>query len=285
MPIKDKQKRQDYFKDRNKRNIIVNLNPQEHALLKAMMIKEGWENQSGFIRFKLLGEDYTSKYKVVVNNGGTEESAAIIGTELKFLNCSLDYYQRRYERDMKQLYREEGVDINAWIKATKEPHRQVVDQLTSVYQTSITIAKRLGFTYRCVNISNEDNFSDIQAMDNAAREMFEEVPKPKTRYLFQNILTMQTIILSGTLLTDAKKTKDSRGREYISFVLTCITKDAKEDDDYFHTKCICYLMGFEGLKKGDKVFLIGRFVPRIEYDKNNIAKPVLYVTVIAMTKA
>ena len=44
-------------------------------------------------------------------------------------------------------------------------------------------------------------------------------------------------------------------------------------------------MGFEGLKKGDKVFLIGRFVPRIEYDKNNIAKPVLYVTVIAMTKA
>ena len=96
---------------------------------------------------------------------------------------------------------------------------------------------------------------------------------------------MQTIILSGTLLTDAKKTKDSRGREYISFVLTCITKDAKEDDDYFHTKCICYLMGFEGLKKGDKVFLIGRFVPRIEYDKNNIAKPVLYVTVIAMTKA
>lgn len=285
MPIKDKQKRQDYFQDRNKRNIIVNLNPQEHALLKAMMIKEGWENQSGFIRFKLLGEDYARKYKMVVNNGGTEESVAIIGTELKFLNCSLDYYQRRYERDMKQLYREEGVDINAWIKATKEPHRQVVDQLTGVYQTSITIAKRLGFTYRCVNISNEDNFSDIQAMDNAAREMFEEVPKPKTDYYFQNILTMQTIILSGTLLTDAKKTKDSRGREYISFVLTCITKDAKEDDDYFHTKCICYLMGFEGLKKGDKVFLIGRFVPRIEYDKNNIAKPVLYVTVIAMTKA
>lgn len=79
---------------------------------------------------------------------------------------------------------------------------------------------------------------------------------------------MQKITLSGTLLTDATKQRDIKGREYSRFTLTCGEVNSMGRTVFTHYRCICYIPRYENMKKGDQVFLDGKFSASLEEDEN-----------------
>lgn len=79
---------------------------------------------------------------------------------------------------------------------------------------------------------------------------------------------MQQIILSGTLLTDPERCKDKNGKYYTRFTLTCGSNDMFGRTVFTHYRCTCYIGGYERLRKGDQVFLSGKFSPSSSLDRD-----------------
>ena len=77
---------------------------------------------------------------------------------------------------------------------------------------------------------------------------------------------MQQITLSGALITDAFKLKDKNNKDFLRFTLSCASVDNYGRTVFTHYRCTCYIIGFQGLKKGDQVFITGRFTPSIGTD-------------------
>ena len=92
---------------------------------------------------------------------------------------------------------------------------------------------------------------------------------------------MQQITLSGTLITDAYKFRDKNNREFIRFTVTCGSLDGNGRTVFTHYRCTCYLLGFEGMKKGDQVFLTGRFTPSLDTDVKG--KPYMRLDVMVVS--
>lgn len=92
---------------------------------------------------------------------------------------------------------------------------------------------------------------------------------------------MQQITLSGTLIADATEHVDKNGRKHCRFLLTCGANDAYGRTVYSHYRCICYVNGYEGMKKGDQVFLTGKFLPSLTVDKDG--KPYMNLDVMVVT--
>lgn len=66
-------------------------------------------------------------------------------------------------------------------------------------------------------------------------------------------------MISGTLSGDAERCVDKNSRPYIRFTVTCGDADINNRTVYTHYQCTCYMTGYENMKKGDQVFLTGRF--------------------------
>ena len=77
---------------------------------------------------------------------------------------------------------------------------------------------------------------------------------------------MQVIIISGTLLSDSVKCKDRNGRSFTRFTVTCGSEGANGRTVFTHYRCTCYVSGCDFLKKGDQVFVSGRFSPSVSID-------------------
>lgn len=94
---------------------------------------------------------------------------------------------------------------------------------------------------------------------------------------------MQQITLSGTLISDASKFKDRNNKEFIKFIVTCGSTDAYGRTIFTHYRCICYVTGYEGMRKGDQVFLTGRFCPSLGTDESGKNYMNLDVMVISIS--
>ena len=79
---------------------------------------------------------------------------------------------------------------------------------------------------------------------------------------------MQVINISGTLLSDSTKCKDRNGRSFTRFTVTCGSEGANGRTVFTHYRCTCYVGGYDFLKKGDQVFVSGRFSPTVTIDKD-----------------
>ncbi len=80
---------------------------------------------------------------------------------------------------------------------------------------------------------------------------------------------MEQITLSGTLITDATLQRDKKGRDYTRFILTCGSVNMFGRTEFTHYRCICYINGYENMKKGDQAFLTGKFSATLEKDEKN----------------
>lgn len=77
--IKDKESRKEYFKAKNKSQLVqFRLNETEQRLLQASMKREGWENISGYIRYQLFGMNPQKKYKKLIQQATEEELGVIL---------------------------------------------------------------------------------------------------------------------------------------------------------------------------------------------------------------
>ena len=108
-------------------------------LIHEAMKDEDWNNVSGYIKHKVLGLNYEQK----TNRKNADRDNNAIGTLL--LNATLDlagqieYLNYRYNRDMQQLWREEGTDWNKWAKATKPWHNTMLAKT----EEALTLIRRI----------------------------------------------------------------------------------------------------------------------------------------------
>ena len=137
--IKNVENRKKYNEMANKNLVIFRTTPEERGLLESMMDKDGWENVSGFVKYKLFGMDPDRKVNELIERKNSSE----IGTLLK--NAVLDltnyyiYVKYRYDKDMSQLYREEGVDVKKWISSTNKWHAE----LTKRTDRALSLIRRI----------------------------------------------------------------------------------------------------------------------------------------------
>lgn len=139
----DKGNQKEYFKTKNRSAFSIKLNPLEKSIIEKKMRDEGWQNISRFIKSKIFDKDLDEEIDQIIEEKKTEDIVNLLKNCVLELARKTDYFRFRYEKDMAQLYREEGVDINKWIKATNDWHAQYVFETQRIFSTLRKIAKAL----------------------------------------------------------------------------------------------------------------------------------------------
>ena len=186
MTSDERENKKQYHRAKDRSVIKIRINTKERIVLDDQMKKDEWENVSGFIKYKLFGDDLDTAYKKIVKEASPEDLVSLCRKELRDLNVFLIYIRFRYEKDMKQLYREEGVDIKKWIKATEKWHQNSVALLKDVYTSFREIANHLGIDISHESLApneEEHDYSDTQANDETARKIYEQYQINETRNL------------------------------------------------------------------------------------------------------
>lgn len=139
----DKEDKKNYFKMVDRKVVRIRMTANEMALLQSMMHKMGAENISAFIRYKLFGLDPDRKVNELIKQKNTDELVILLRNQIMDLTEYFIYYYNRYEKDMRQLYREEGVDIEKWKAATNRWHSEVAKRIGEVLNICRKVAKEL----------------------------------------------------------------------------------------------------------------------------------------------
>lgn len=141
----------------------------EKSVLDDMMSREGWEMTSGFIKYKVFGIDPEYKLLRQIETRDPSSIAIILRDHVLELVNKYEYFLFRYNKDMNQLYREEGVDTDKWIAKTNRWHSSLVKETQDMLILLRTIAKELGLK-EYFELPSEEMKIDIE---NASQEELE----------------------------------------------------------------------------------------------------------------
>lgn len=172
------EERKEYQKQADKLRISFRLGPKERTILEAEMKKEGWVSRSNFIRYKLFGSDIDERLENVIKTKDPETVENALRNTLLALSNQIQFFRWRYERDMRQLYKEEGVDLRKWISATNDAHNSVLEKLNDAYTVIKIVASELGFKNFFVAPSTSatidfDNVTD-EELDAIAQQIMQD---------------------------------------------------------------------------------------------------------------
>lgn len=170
-PSKSEQKeiRKQYMKTVNKNRVIIRMSPEEKTLLQEEMRQNGWDNLSGFIKYKLFGLDPDQRIDSLIKSGDPESIALLLRNRLMDLTGQYIYIRYRYDRDMNQLYREEGVNLKEWTKATEKWLSALVSATNESFALLRKVAVKLGLNDFFVS---ESDAMDIN-LDTATKEQLD----------------------------------------------------------------------------------------------------------------
>lgn len=140
----DTEDKKNYFQIVDRKVAKIRLNVEEMTLLQTAMRKENWQNTSGFIKYKLFGIDPERKIDELIKRKETAELAILLRNEIMALTDNFVYFRYRYDKDMNQLYREEGVNLQDWITATNRWHQEMSSRIQEVLTLCRKIADELG---------------------------------------------------------------------------------------------------------------------------------------------
>ena len=150
--------RQAYLQRANQDIVRVRMNAKERAILHVQMSADGWTNMSAFIRFKLFGLDPDRKVDALIKTKSPDSIALLLRDQLMELTSQYIYIRSRYDRDMSQLYREEGVDLKRWSKATNKWHAALVKATNASFALLRKVAAQLGLDDFLVAESDDITF-------------------------------------------------------------------------------------------------------------------------------
>ena len=171
------EERKEYQKQADKLRISIRLSPKERTILEAKMKKDGWVSRSNYIRHKLFGMDLNRRFKKAIQTKDPEIIENALRNTLLSLTNQISFFHWRYERDMRQLYREEGVDLRKWISATNDAHNDVLEKLDEALSVIRIITTELGFQELFAPSDNTtvdfDEVTDAE-LDALAEQMMEE---------------------------------------------------------------------------------------------------------------
>ena len=143
-PKNDAEDKRKYFQMMDRKTIQIRVNPAERSLLEIEKKKIGSKNTSGFIKYKLFGIHPEVKLETIIESNDEQSIGIIIQNYLFNLVNYYSYITYRYERDMRQLYREEGVDVEKWIEKTNLPHEALLRRTDETFRMINKIAKAIG---------------------------------------------------------------------------------------------------------------------------------------------
>ena len=173
----EKTKKQ-YFKMADSHVIKVRMNAAERSLLESSMRKDNWDNVSGYIKYKLFGISPERRIRELIKRKNSDELAILLRNTVLDLTDQFIYFRYRYERDMRQLYREEGVDLKKWTSSTNRWHTEVAKRTEEALNTIRAIASELGFKEyfnlpsASMNVNAEN--ASKEDMDKLAEQMHKE---------------------------------------------------------------------------------------------------------------
>lgn len=163
---KKKADRQAYLQLANQNIVRVRMNAKERAILHVQMSADGWTNMSAFIRFKLFGLDPDRKVDALIKTKSPDSIALLLRDQLMELTSHYIYIRSRYDRDMSQLYREEGVDLKKWTRATNKWHSALVKATNESFVLLRKVAVQLGLNDFLVAESDDMSID----LNNATKE-------------------------------------------------------------------------------------------------------------------
>lgn len=89
---------------------------------------------------------------------------------------------------------------------------------------------------------------------------------------------MQQITISGTLVSNSESCTDKNGKSFSRFSVVCGSREITGRTKYTYYRCICYVSGYERLKKGDQVFVTGKLNADVAVDSKG--QPYLQLNVM-----
>ena len=108
------------------------------------MKEEGWENVTHYIKYVLFGSNREKKVDKLIESKDPETIGILLRQEvMQLANCYV-YYRYRYDKDMRQLYQEEGVELKDWTAATNKWHIALLKKLEDTFTIIRKIAVKLG---------------------------------------------------------------------------------------------------------------------------------------------
>ena len=151
---------------------------EERAMLERKMEEEGWTNMAAYIRYVLLGLDVDEGIESIIRSKDSDAIGRIMYHVVQDLTNRYEYYHYRYEKDMHQLYQEEGVNIKDWASVTNKWHVSMLIKLIQAYKLLTKIALELGLDNLFVEESSIPDI-DMEAatpeeLDAIARQIMDE---------------------------------------------------------------------------------------------------------------
>ena len=140
----DPEDKKNYSKMVDKRRIHIRMNANERTILECDMRKVGFVNVSGYIKYKTLGLDPERKIDEIIKQKSPEELTILLRNAILDLAECFIYVRTRYEKDMNQLWKEEGVNLTKWIAATNHWQSETSKRMEELLNTVRTIAAKLG---------------------------------------------------------------------------------------------------------------------------------------------
>ena len=162
-----------YYRERNKNIFKIRFSATERALLQDMMEKDGWLNMSSFIRYKLFGFKIDEELKKMIDRKNPESIGRLLKLQMLELARTFEYLSYRYDKDMAQLYREEGVNLQDWIDATNSSHHALISRFNDMFVLLRMIAKKLDLEDYFV-METESSAID---METATKEELDELAR------------------------------------------------------------------------------------------------------------
>lgn len=158
--------RKAYSKLTNQNIVRVRMNAKERALLRVQMNDDGWTNMSAFIRHQLFGLNPDRKIDAIIKTKNPDSIALLLRYQLMDLSSQYIYIRSRYDRDMSQLYSEEGIDLKKWTRATNKWHAALAKATNASFTLLRKVAVQLGLNDFLVAESDDMSID----LDNATKE-------------------------------------------------------------------------------------------------------------------
>ena len=158
--------------------VRVRMNANERTILENDMRKIGFQNVSGYIKYKVLGIDPDRKIEETIKRKSPEELTILLRNAVLDLTECFIYVRMRYEKDMNQLWKEEGVNLTKWIAATNHWQSETSKRMEELLNTVRSIAAKLGLNEYFELPSSKMNIDwengSVEEMDALAAQLRKE---------------------------------------------------------------------------------------------------------------
>ena len=226
-----------YHNMHNKSKISIKLTADERAILDVWMHEAGWENLSGFIKYRLFGMDKTTrKRNAIVRKGDAESVSMILLHHLADLVNQFRFWGFAYKAEINKDSGNTDPDISMRLKTLYKKMEIMADRMMGTLYVLLAIAIELKI--------------DVEAFLNDAiwsRVFHTKSLSSRDKHIF----------LTGKAMNDPELKEDKDGTKSI-----WVTVESYKESAFPEELCIynCQLRNTKAsVKKGDDVSVYGLF--------------------------